>query len=154
MQAGLHLCCSQNSKDRFSRVEVHLNQYLAKGTSWHAQNAKVQVSMCSGKALEGGPSIPYPFNYFEKYPMSLKLIWQISQKFKKHCIPISLKLIQVSRIPLSIYKNILYPFKFLANIPVSLKTLPMPQWRPHSLISVLVFCLKKRGTLGYSQSAH
>ena len=27
------------------------------------------------------------------------------------------------RIPLSIYKNIPYPFKFLANIPVSLKTL-------------------------------
>ena len=42
-------------------------------------------------------------------------------KFRKHCIPISLKLIQVSCIPLDIYKNFLYPFKFLANIPVSLK---------------------------------
>ena len=29
-------------------------------------------------------------------------------------------------IPLNIYKNILYPFKFLANIPVSLKTFPGP----------------------------
>ena len=42
-------------------------------------------------------------------------------KFKKHCIPISLKLTQVPRIPFNIYKNILYPFKFLANIPVSRK---------------------------------
>ena len=24
------------------------------------------------EALEGGPSIPYPFNYFEKYSVSLK----------------------------------------------------------------------------------
>ena len=24
------------------------------------------------EALEGGPSIKYPFNYFEKYPISLK----------------------------------------------------------------------------------
>ena len=42
---------------------------------------------------------------------------------QKALYPISLKLIQVSRIPLSIYKNILYPFKFLANVPVSLKAL-------------------------------
>ena len=40
--------------------------------------------------------------------------------------PISLKLIQASRNPLTICKNIPYPFKFLANIPVSLKTLPGP----------------------------
>ena len=53
-------------------------------------------------------------------------MWQIFPKFRKHCIPISLKLIEVSRIPLNIYKNIPYPFKFLANIPVSLKTLPGP----------------------------
>ena len=32
-------------------------------------------------------------------------------------------------IPLNIYKNILYPFKFLANIPVSLKTLPGPHYQ-------------------------
>ena len=30
------------------------------------------------------------------------------------------KLIQVSRIPLNIYRNIPYPFNFLVNIPVSL----------------------------------
>ena len=29
-------------------------------------------------------------------------------------------------IPLNIYKNILYPFKFFAKIPVSLKTHPGP----------------------------
>ena len=39
----------------------------------------------------GGPSIPNLFKYFEKYPISLKEIWQISAKFSKHCIPISLK---------------------------------------------------------------
>ena len=74
----------------------------------------------------GGPRIPYPFKYFEKYPISLKKIWQISPKFRKHCVPISLKNFQVCHIPLNIYKNIPYPFKFLANIPVSLKTLPGP----------------------------
>ena len=47
-------------------------------------------------------------------------------KIQKAGIPISLKLIQVSRIPLNIYKNIPYPYKFLANIPVSLKPLPGP----------------------------
>ena len=52
------------------------------------------------------------------------IIWQISPKFRKHCMDISLKLIQVSYITLNIYKNILYPFKFIANTPVSLKTLP------------------------------
>ena len=81
------------------------------------------------EALEGGVQVShirsYPFNYFV-YPISLKEIWQISPKFRKHCIPILLKLIQVSCIPLKIFKNIPYPFKFLANIPVSLKTLPGP----------------------------
>ena len=42
-------------------------------------------------------------------------------KSRKHCIPISLELIKISCIPLNIYKNIPYPFMFLAHIPVSLK---------------------------------
>ena len=112
---------------------------------WQVKNSAYQPSLSSMKVIlflnnqntsiswlfsmrpwKGGPSIPYPFNYFEKYPISLKQIWQISPKFRKHCILISLKLIQVSRIPSNIYKNVTYPFKILANIPVSLKTLPGP----------------------------
>ena len=77
--------------------------------------------LCYMRPWKGGPSIPYPFNYFEKYPISLKQIWQISPKFRKPCTLISLKLIQVSRISSNIYKNIMYPFKILANIPLSLK---------------------------------
>ena len=77
------------------------------------------------EALKGGSH--YPFNYFEKYPISLKDMANIPKIQKAlHVFPISLKLIQVSCIPLNIYKNIPYPFKFLANIPVSLKTLPGP----------------------------
>ena len=78
------------------------------------------------KPWKGGPYIPYPFKYFEKYPNPKRNI--TSQKFKKHCIPIFLKLILVSGIPLNIYKNIPYPFNFLVNIPVSLKTLPGPHY--------------------------
>ena len=63
------------------------------------------------------PVAHIPLYYLEKYPISLKYIWQLSPKFRKHCIPISLKLIQISCIPLNFYKNIPYPFKFLANIP-------------------------------------
>ena len=69
------------------------------------------------EALEGGPSIQYPFNYFENYPISLEQIWSISPKFRKHCIPISLKLIHVSRIPLNIYKKSSIPLSFW---PISL----------------------------------
>ena len=93
----------------------------------HFLHETFQIFKLNSEALKGGPSIPYPFNYFKKYSISLKLIWQISPKFRKHCIPISLKLIQVSCIPLNIYKSIQYPFKFLVNIPVSLKSLPGPQ---------------------------
>ena len=49
-------------------------------------------------------------------------------KIQKACIPISLKVIRLFRIPFNINKNIPYPSKFLANIPVSLKTLPGPQY--------------------------
>ena len=73
-----------------------------------------------------------------QYPISLLFFWKIFHipkinmanipKIQKALNPISLKLIQVSRIPLSIYKNIPYPFKFFANVPVSLKTLPGLQW--------------------------
>ena len=38
-----------------------------------------------------------------------------------------LKITQVIIVTLNIYKNIPYTFKFLANIPVSLKPLPGPQ---------------------------
>ena len=49
-------------------------------------------NILSGRPWKGGgPSIPSPSNYFEKYPISLKLIWQISSKFRRHCVPISLK---------------------------------------------------------------
>ena len=41
----------------------------------------------------------------------------MSPKFEEHCITISLKLLQVSRIPFNIYKNIPHPLKFFANIP-------------------------------------
>ena len=37
-------------------------------------------------------------------------------------------------IPLNIYKNILYPFKFLTNISVSLKTLPGPHHYKQAII--------------------
>ena len=86
----------------------------------------------TNEVLEGGPSIPYPFNYFVP-KINMANIPENSEII--HGIPISLKLIQVSRIPLIIYKNIPFPFKFLANIPVSLKTLPGPhKWhRNHNL---------------------
>ena len=46
-------------------------------------------------------------------------------KIQKALYPHILKLIQVPRIHLNIYKNIPYLF-YLANIPVSLKTRPGP----------------------------
>ena len=105
------------------------------------------------EALEGGggPSITYPFNYFEKYPISLKEMRQISPKVGKHSIPISPKLILVSHNPLNIYKNIPYPFKFSANIPVSLKTLPGPQYWEASLFDSTVMLLED---LHYNQHTH
>ena len=63
----------------------------------------------------------YPI--WKKYPISLKEIWQISPKFPY----------QVSHIPLNVYKNILYPFKLLDNIPESLKTLPGPDYHSGSV---------------------
>ena len=77
----------------------------------------------------GGPSIPYPINFFKKYPISFKKIRQLSLNIRKLCIPIFQKLIKVSHIPLFFYKNIPYPSNFLANIPISLNTLPGPQRR-------------------------
>ena len=75
----------------------------------------------------GGSSIPYPINFFKKYPISLKTIRQLSPNIRKLCIPLSQNLIKVSLIPLFFYKNIPYPSNFLANIPISLNTLPGPQ---------------------------
>ena len=49
-------------------------------------------------------------------------------KIQKALYAHTLKLIQISRIHFNIYKNILCHFKFLANIPVSLKTLPGPHY--------------------------
>ena len=47
-------------------------------------------------------------------------------KIQKALCPHIPKIEPIIRIPLNIYKNIPYPFKYLANIPVSLKTLPGP----------------------------
>ena len=67
------------------------------------------------------PDITYPFKYFEKYPISLKMNWQISPKVHPNSESF------VSPYPqniLNFHKSILYPFQYLANIPISLKTLP------------------------------
>ena len=58
--------------------------------------------------------IPYPFEYFEKYPISLKRNWQISPKFTQMYLHI-LKLL------VKFHKSISYPFNYLANMPMSLK---------------------------------
>ena len=85
------------------------------GGKWGRRGREV-----GGKGRELGMGYPpvHPLKY-GKYP-------QIQIALYPH-IP---KLIQVSCIPLNIYKNIPYPFKFLANtnIPVSLKTLPGPHF--------------------------
>ena len=52
-------------------------------------------------------------------------------KFRQHCFRISLKVTDVSRIPVNIYKKIPHAFKFFSNIPVSLKALPGPQNTPN-----------------------
>ena len=68
-------------------------------------------------ALEGGPSIHYPFNYLK-----------ISHIPKKDMA--NFPKIQEALYPhiFKIDPSIPYPFKFLANIPVSPKTLPGPHF--------------------------
>ena len=72
---------------------------------------------------KGVPGIPYPFKYFEKYPISLKGNWQISLKFTQlqkalyHHIP---------KNTLNFHKSITYPSNYLPKTPISLKTLPGP----------------------------
>ena len=74
------------------------------------------------EALEGGSW--YPFKYFEKYPTSLKRNWKILSKFTQiqkalyHHIPTN---------TMNVHKSIPYTFVCLANIPISIKTLPGPQ---------------------------
>ena len=92
----------------------------------------------------GGSSIPYPINFFKKYPISFKKIRQLSPNIRKLCIPIFQKLIKVSHIPLFFYKNIPHPFNFLANIPISLNTLPGPQNWGLQGYTLLIFSLKSR----------
>ena len=95
----------------------------------HLTDATIQVeNLVNYEALEGGPSIPYPFNYFEKYPISIEFFGKYPQNSESILFQISLKLIQVSRIPLKYLQTYTpYPFNYLANIPVSLETLPGPQ---------------------------
>ena len=70
------------------------------------------------EALEGSPGIPLIILKTSHIP---KINMANIPKIQKVLYPIPLKLIQVSHIPLNIYK-----IKFLANIPASLKTLPWP----------------------------
>ena len=63
------------------------------------------LERCPGGGGGGGPSIPYPFNYFEKYPISL-----IIPKIQKALYP------HISIIDPSIP----YPFKYLQKYPKSL----------------------------------
>ena len=66
----------------------------------------------------GVPGIPHPFKYFEKYPISLKingLYPQNSPHFRKLRITIFLKVLCF------LHKSIPYLFKYLVNIPISLK---------------------------------
>ena len=67
------------------------------------------------RTWKGGiPGISYPFKYLEKHPISLKRNRQISPKFTQ----LQKALYQnVPKSPLNFHKSILYPFKYLANIP-------------------------------------
>ena len=124
-----HITTTLHSSFATHKIWLHSNTLLQDSTPKNTQCLLSDYFWGPGRV---GPSIPYyPFNYFK-----ISHIWQIPPKFSKHCIPISLKMIQVSpipftkisRIPLNIYKNILYPFKFWPISPVSLKTLPGPQF--------------------------
>ena len=84
-------------------------------------NTVLAPSVCPEPYLrlwKGVHGIAYPFKYFEKYPISMKY-HQISPKFRKICITVSLKYIlwfctKECHIPFIIW-------------PISLKTLPGPQ---------------------------
>ena len=65
-----------------------------------------ETSFKNTEALEGGPIIPYPFKYFEKYPISLKINMANFPKIQKALYP---------HIP-KIDPNILYPLRYLQKI--------------------------------------
>ena len=85
---------------------------------------KRKFVVCTSKSSwKWVPGTPYPLIYFKKYPLFLKFYWEISPKFTQihkallqHIPTIFTK---VSRIP-----------NYLANIPISIKTLPRPHQSP------------------------
>ena len=77
------------------------------------------------RPCKGVPGIPYPFNYFKKYPISLEINEQISPKF----IPIQKALYHhIPKSILNFHKSTPYQYKYLANILISPKTLQWPQY--------------------------
>ena len=77
------------------------------------------------RSWKGVPVSHTPLIILNKIPKINMANMQISPKFRKHCILISPKLIQVPRIPINIYKYIPYPFYF-GQYPCIPKTLPGP----------------------------
>ena len=75
----LHRCAGLSSssmfttnKARFSHDEVTIWLLTLLPVEDVERKHNGEKPYIYSEALEGGPSIPYPFNYFEKYPISLK----------------------------------------------------------------------------------
>ena len=112
---------------------------------------------------KGGPSIPYPFNYFEKYPISLKEIWQISPN-SEHITPpphipkndpiipypfLSHDVASGSEItPCNKIDKPLVVYRFTGNVMTSIITL-RKRWQ-----NLDVFTPKKRFLISYNVRCH
>ena len=97
---------------------------------WYKTNKLQKLCFTQTTRFCRGPGRGVPVSHIPLIILKISHIPKIGManihKFSKHCISISPNLTQVSCIPFNIYKTISYPFKFLANIPVSLKTFPGP----------------------------
>ena len=78
--------------------------------------------------LEGDPSIPYPFNYFEKISSVPKINMANIPQIQKALYPHIPKIDTSISYPFKYLQNIPYSFTFLAKFTVTLKTLPGPHY--------------------------
>ena len=124
----LEISCTGSYVFGIKRYFLFLKQYTGHGSHMYLRISYFYLKLLEQtmRPWKGGPSIPYPFNYFEKISHIPKINMANISKIQKALYPHIPKIDPNIPYP-NIYKNIPYPFKFLANIPVSLKLFPGPQ---------------------------
>ncbi len=138
-------CCSINSS-KIKNATMDFGYSL--GVLHHIPNTKNALLSCTEKLKKGAPFLLYLYYKFDNKPYWFKLIWKISDIFRKiiSILPFKVKLFLSKLFAILVYYPIAKFSLFLDSLGFEVKNIPLSYYRNKSFYCMKTDALDRFGT--------